>query len=67
MTLTLEKRFRRSVRHDGALPRHCPELGRCHIWTASLTTLGYGKIGVTDVTVGHILSGRTWRHVTGIQ
>lgn len=28
---------------DGPVPEHCPELGSCHIWTATRTTRGYAK------------------------
>lgn len=40
----LTKRFWKKVNKDGPVPEHCPELGQCWIWTASLTSHGYGRI-----------------------
>jgi HNH endonuclease len=35
-------RFWAKVNKDGPIPKHCPELGACWLWTASLRNKGYG-------------------------
>lgn len=42
----LAERFAEKVDVNGPVPAHCPELGPCHVWTASRNPLGYGYIGV---------------------
>jgi hypothetical protein len=39
---TLQDRFLNGVQPAGPMPH--PELGRCHVWTGSLTRDGYGKL-----------------------
>ncbi len=40
---TASDRFDRFVNRAGPTPEHAPHLGRCHPWTGSLHTDGYGK------------------------
>jgi len=44
MRKTLEERFWAKVDKNGPVPEHCPELGPCWVWTASVSTKGYGQI-----------------------
>lgn len=37
------ERFWKKVNKDGPVPPHCPELGPCWIWTASVRSNGYGQ------------------------
>lgn len=39
----LPDRFWEKVDKNGPVPAHRPELGPCHLWTASLDRRGYGK------------------------
>lgn len=41
---TLRERFYAHVDTNGPIPSHVPELGPCHVWTASLDSKGYGQI-----------------------
>jgi hypothetical protein len=41
---TLAERFWCNVDKQGPTPTACPELGPCHLWTASCDRAGYGKI-----------------------
>lgn len=41
---TLAARFAAKVDKNGPLPKTCPELGRCHVWTGARTRGGYGHI-----------------------
>ena len=36
--------FWKKVNKDGPIPRSCPELSRCWVWTASLDGKGYGQV-----------------------
>lgn len=47
----LEARFWRKVNKDGPIPKHCPELGPCWIWTGKTNQYGYGIAwtGFTEV------------------
>ncbi len=36
-------RFWTKVNKNGPVPEHCPEIGQCWIWTASLKSGGYGS------------------------
>jgi hypothetical protein len=36
-------RFESKVNKNGPIPAHCPELGPCHLWTASCLHDGYGQ------------------------
>jgi hypothetical protein len=45
----LDARFWKKVNKDGPIPSHCPELGPCWIWTASLDKSGYGQIGTWTI------------------
>lgn len=51
MILTLTdrdvERFWAKVDKNGPVPKHCPELGPCWVWTASTDKDGYGWFGVT--------------------
>ena len=38
----IEKRFSEKVNLDGPIPKSCPELGPCHIWTGGTSRMGYG-------------------------
>ena len=42
MTVPLEERFWPKVNKNGPVPKHCPELGKCWIWTAARYPAGYG-------------------------
>jgi HNH endonuclease len=42
----LVERFMEKVDKNGPVPALCPELGPCWVWTASVNSNGYGKIGV---------------------
>ncbi len=54
------------VDRNGPVPVHRPELGRCWIWTASKTKLGYGKIGVPGRTSGWDFAHRmSWEVTNG--
>ena len=46
MTVPLEERFWPKVNKNGPVPKHCPELGKCWIWTAAKMRHGYGMIAV---------------------
>lgn len=41
---SLKKRFLQRVDKNGSIPPHCPELGKCWIWTGAHNELGYGTI-----------------------
>lgn len=40
-----EERFWRRVDRMGPVPPHCPDLGRCWIWTGFIKDTGYGQTG----------------------
>lgn len=40
----VEERFWRYVDKDGPVPEHCPELGRCWLWTGEPDRAGYGRL-----------------------
>jgi hypothetical protein len=42
----LVARFAAKVDPGGPTPTHCPELGPCTIWTASLNANGYGQLNI---------------------
>jgi hypothetical protein len=45
MRIDAAQRFRAKVNTNGPVPAHCPELGPCHVWTASKrSSLGYGCV-----------------------
>jgi hypothetical protein len=45
--MTDEERFHSKVDRDGPVPAHCPELGPCHVWTASARCRGeYGSFSI---------------------
>lgn len=39
-------RFFEKVDKTGPVPAHCPELGRCWVWTAALFKTGYGAFSL---------------------
>ena len=41
---TLLERFWSHVNKDGPVPKHCPELGSCWVWTAYVNNEGYGRL-----------------------
>jgi hypothetical protein len=43
---TLEERFWAKVNKNGPVPKHCPDLGPCWIWTARGNQCGYGLFGI---------------------
>jgi len=45
-------RFLAKVNVNGPVPAHRPELGPCHVWTASLTSTGYGQFFTGSRTDG---------------
>lgn len=50
-------RFLEKVDKDGPVPSHRQELGKCWIWTKSLTVYGYGQTGLNYANVvAHRLS-----------
>lgn len=55
---TLEERFWARVIKDGPLSFLPASLGRCWIWTGSLTRSGYGILGVGQRSKGLILAHR---------
>jgi hypothetical protein len=40
------ERFFAKVDRSGPVPAHRPELGACHVWTASLDKRGYGQFNI---------------------
>lgn len=40
----LAARLFEKVDRNGPIPEHCPELGKCHVWTGAVNPGGYGKI-----------------------
>ena len=54
----LEVRFWIKVNKDGPIPTHCPELGCCWIWTASLDKRGYGQFGSRAIRVSPLRAHR---------
>lgn len=58
----LEERFWEKVNKNGPIPKHCPELGPCWVWTGCLNSDGYGNIKVRGLAdgahvVGFVLQG----------
>jgi hypothetical protein len=53
------KRFWEKVNKDGPIPVHCPELGPCWLWVASLRNKGYGAFSYTSD--GEIIQDRAHR------
>lgn len=53
-------RFWAKVDRDGPIPGHCPELGPCWLWTASVTAQGYGQIAAQHESPGYRM--RTAHH-----
>jgi hypothetical protein len=43
---TLEERFWAMVDKAGPIPKHCPGLGNCWVWTGSTNQDGYGLFGI---------------------
>lgn len=43
-------RFFAKVNKNGPVPIHCPEIGPCWVWTASLGEGGYGQFGVSRIS-----------------
>jgi hypothetical protein len=41
----IAERFWTKVNKDGPIPKHCPELGPCWLWTGNKDKGGYGLIG----------------------
>jgi hypothetical protein len=39
-------RFWEKVDKMGPIPKHCPKLGRCWLWTGGKNPKGYGRLGV---------------------
>jgi len=50
--MSLAERFASQVNFDGPTPEHCPEIGRCHLWTGAVAARsgGYGAITVDGKT-----------------
>lgn len=59
-----EQRFWAKVNKNGSIPEHRPDLGPCWVWTACLSTWGYGWFAVDGRTkvAAHLW---LWRHVNG--
>lgn len=48
MVMSEAERFWSKVDKSGPVPDYAPHLGPCWVWTASLTTYGYGQFRTTD-------------------
>lgn len=63
---SLTDRFWPKVDKAGPVPPHCPELGPCWIWTASVGTVGYGQIGAGSATGRPLQASRVaWELTNG--
>src|SRR5580700_1790524 len=46
--LTLSELFWRKVNKNGPIPKHCPAIGQCWIWTACTNDRGYGRLAFME-------------------
>ena len=64
----LERRFLAKVDKDGPIPEHRPDLGPCWVWTAGVTSGGYGRFwdgarypgGGAIITLAHRWAYERW-------
>jgi hypothetical protein len=56
-------RFYAKVNRDGPLPERHPEVGPCHLWTASTHSRGYGQFHADGTTVD--AHSWLWRQLRG--